>query len=200
MVRRMDMKSQILARSFYARDTVQVARNLLGNRLVRVKGRSRMEGSIVEVEAYRGGDDPASHAFRGLTPRNAPMFGEPGHAYVYFTYGNHYCLNITTQETGVPGAVLIRAIEPLTGLRAMQLLRPNVPDLNLTNGPGKLTKALGIDKSLNNIDMTKLGPLFVAESDERKFEIETSTRVGIRQGVNRLWRFYIAVNPYVSKR
>ncbi len=160
----------------------------------------RTVGRIVEVEAYRGGDDPASHAFRGLTPRNAPMFGEPGRAYIYFTYGNHYCLNITTQETGKPGAVLIRAIEPLEGLPAMRRMRPNVPDSNLTNGPGKLTKAMGIDKSFNEIDVTKRGPLFVEESDHSKFNVERSVRVGISQGRGRLWRFYVAGNLYVSKR
>ena len=152
----MGMKRSLPPREFYARGTVKVAKGLLGKRLVRVRGKNRMVGRIVEVEAYRGFDDPASHAFRGLTPRNAPMFGEAGHAYVYFTYGNHYCLNITTQDVGTPGAVLIRAIEPLEGLGTMRRLRPKVPDSNLANGPGKLTKALGIDMSLNKIDMTKL--------------------------------------------
>jgi len=193
------MKPCILPRDFYARDTVKVAKDLLGKRLIRVKGKNRMEGRIVEVEAYRGLDDPASHAFRGPTPRNAPMFGEPGHAYIYFTYGNHYCLNITTQEVGTPGAVLIRAMQPLEGLRKMRQLRPNVLDSNLTNGPGKLTKALGIDKSLNEIDMTKRGSLFVTESDETVLNVAKSARVGISQGTNRLWRFYISGNSYVSK-
>ncbi|MGD0176007.1 MAG: DNA-3-methyladenine glycosylase [Candidatus Bathyarchaeia archaeon] len=194
------MKLRVLPRKFYARDTVRVAKCLLGKRLVRVKGRSRMEGRIVEVEAYRGLDDPASHAFRGPTPRNAPMFGEPGHAYVYFTYGNHYCLNITTQATGTPGAVLIRAVEPIEGLQAMRRLRPNVSDPNLTNGPGKLTKALGIDRALNEVDMTKPSPLFVVDSDETQFEIARSARVGISRGTDLLWRFHIRGNPYVSKR
>lgn len=194
------MKLRVLPRKFYARDTVRVAKCLLGKRLVRVKGRSRMGGRIVEVEAYRGLDDPASHAFRGPTPRNAPMFGEPGHAYVYFTYGNHYCLNITTQATGTPGAVLIRAVEPVEGLQAMRRLRPNVSDPNLTNGPGKLTKALGIDRALNEVDMTKPSPLFVADSDETQFEIVRSARVGISRGTDLLWRFHIRGNPYVSKR
>ena len=193
------MKPRVLPRDFYARDTVKVAKDLLGKRLVRVKGKNRMEGKIVEVEAYRGLDDPASHAFRGLTPRNAPMFGEPGHAYIYFTYGNHYCLNITTQKVGTPGAVLIRAIQPLEGLHEMRRLRPNVPDSNLTNGPGKLTKALGITKSLNEVDMTKRGDLFVTESDETMPKVAKSVRVGISQGADRLWRFYVAGNSYVSK-
>jgi len=195
----MGMKPHILLRDFYARDTVKVAKDLLGKRLVRVKGKNRMEGRIVEVEAYRGLEDPASHAFRGPTPRNAPMFGGPGHAYIYFTYGNHYCLNITTQEVGTPGAVLIRAMQPLEGLREMRRLRPKVLDSNLTNGPGKLTKALGIDKSLNEVDMTKRGELFVTDSDEATFDVAKSARVGISQGRDRLWRFYVAGNSYVSK-
>jgi DNA-3-methyladenine glycosylase len=193
-------RSRIVPRAFYARGTVRVAKDLLGKRLVRIRGRGRMVGEIVEVEAYRGSDDPASHAFRGLTPRNAPMFGEAGHAYVYFTYGNHYCLNITTRENGMPGAVLIRAIEPTEGISTMARLRPKVPKLALTNGPGKLTKALGIDKSLNEIDMTKHGPLYVTRAQARDFEVGRSSRIGIAAGKDRLWRFYILGNPYVSRR
>jgi DNA-3-methyladenine glycosylase len=190
---------RILHRGFYSRETVQVAESLLGKHLVRVRGNTTMTGKIVEVEAYRGSDDPASHAFRGRTPRNAPMFGEPGHAYIYFTYGNHYCLNVTTQESGIPGAVLIRAIEPVEGLSAMKRLRPNVPEFALTNGPGKLTKALAIDKTLNEVDMTKAGPLFIMDTDEEHFKIARSTRVGITVAMERLWRFYISGNQYVSK-
>ncbi len=193
------IRSRIVPRGFYARETVHIAMDLLGKHLVRIKGKFRMEGKIVEVEAYRGSDDPASHAFRGMTKRNAPMFGEPGHAYVYFTYGNHYCLNITTQQSGTPGAVLIRAMEPVEGLSAMKRLRPNIQDLELTSGPGKLTKALGIDKSLNEVDMTRRGLLFVIDRRTQGFEIVRSTRVGIRQGRDRMWRFYISGNPYVSK-
>lgn len=173
---------------------------MLGMNLVRASAGSNLVGRIVEVEAYRGRDDPASHAFRGKTGRNSPMFGEPGHAYIYFTYGNHYCLNVTTQKSGIPGAVLIRAIEPLAGLQAMGRWRPSVPGSNLTNGPGKLTKALGIDKALNGIDMTTRGPLYITESYDSRFEIRRSTRIGISQGTDRLWRFYIADNAYVSKR
>ena len=189
----------IVTRSFYARDTVEVAKQLLGKHLVRVIGGTWLVGRVVEDEAYRGSDDPASHAFRGITPRNAPMFGEPGHAYVYFTYGNHFCLNVTTQETGTPGAVLIRALEPLEGLDVMRKLRPNMPDLALTNGPGKLTKALGIDKSLNEIDMTNHGPLFFTDPGEKSFKVMKSKRIGIREDRGRLWRFHIQGNPYVSR-
>jgi DNA-3-methyladenine glycosylase len=172
---------------------------LLGKHLVRVKGEHSMVGRIVEVEAYRGSDDPASHAFHGRTLRNAAMFGEPGHAYIYFTYGNHYCLNITTQRFGTPGAVLIRAIEPMRGMDVMKRLRPHVSDQDLTNGPGKLTKALGIDGSLNQTDMTIHGALFVEDSEQRAFKIKKSTRIGISRGKSRLWRFYIGGNKFVSK-
>lgn len=190
-----------LPRSFYDKGTVSVARKLLGKRLVRVRGRVELIGRIVEVEAYRGEDDSASHAYRGKTPRNMPMFGEPGHAYIYFTYGNHYCLNVTTQRPGVPGAVLIRAVEPLNGLSLMRRLRPGVSDLQLTNGPGKLTKAFAIDKSLNEIDLTKLSHLFINQPrSESTFVIERSPRIGITSGNERLWRFYIKCNPYVSRR
>jgi len=193
-------RSRILGSSFFARDTVEVAVDLLGKYLVRTKGASRMVARIVEVEAYRGSDDPASHAFRGLTTRNAPMFGNPGHAYIYFTYGNHYCLNVTTQAPGTPGAVLFRAVQPVEGISAMRFFRPNVSDSELTNGPGKLTKALAISKSLNEHDMTLRGPLFVTDRGKSNFEIWSSTRVGIRSGLDRLWRFYINGNPYVSKK
>jgi len=193
------LKVLTLTRDFYGRDTVRVAKELLGTYLVRVKGKSRMVGRIVEVEAYRGSDDPASHAFRGLTLRNEPMFGEPGHAYIYFTYGNHYCLNVTTQKSGTPGAVLVRALEPLQGLVTMRWLRPKVSDIELTNGPGKLTKAFGIDKSLNKVDLTQPGPLFISPGSGEPLKIVRSTRVGIREGTDRLWRFYIADCQYVSK-
>ena len=195
-----DYMTRLLPSTFFARDTVKVAPDLLGKHLVRLKDGERMIGRIVEVEAYRGSDDPASHAFRGLTPRNAPMFGDPGHAYIYFTYGNHYCLNITTQKAGTPGAILLRALEPVEGIDVMRRFRPNVPDSELTNGPGKLTKALAIDKSLNEQDMTIKGPLFVEDPGKDDLEIWRSTRVGIREGLERLWRFYIKGNPYVSKR
>ena len=194
------MNVRILTQDFYSRGTVDVARDLLGKHLVRVRRKTRMAGVIVEVEAYQGSDDPASHAYRGKTPRNAPMFGEAGHAYVYFTYGNHYCLNITTQRLGVAGAVLIRALEPSEGICVMKRLRPDVPDSELTSGPGKLTKALGIDKSLNEIDMTTTGSLFVEDHGVHHLKIEESTRIGIRAGTDKLWRFYLLGNPYLSKR
>lgn len=190
----------ILPRNFYARGTVLVARNLLGKHLVRVRDGGKLICRIVEVEAYRGSDDPASHAFRGMTSRNRPMFGLAGHTYVYFTYGNHYCLNVTTQPEGRPAAVLIRAVEPLEGIEIMRQHRPKVEDFQLTNGPGKLTKALDIDKSLNQVDLTQPGPLFITKpTHEEHLTINRSSRIGISSGTERLWRFYLKSNPYVSK-
>jgi len=179
---------------------VTVARALLNKHLVRVNGGTVLIGRIVEVEAYGGRNDPASHAHRGKTPRNMPMFGEPGHAYIYFTYGNHYCLNATTQPPGVAGAVLIRAVEPLKGLDTMKKLRPDVSELQLTNGPGKLTKAFAIDRSLNEIDLTRRGILYIGNTrTESPFAVERSPRIGITLGIERLWRFYIESNEYVSR-
>ena len=194
---------QIIPAEFYARNTVEVAPALLGKLLVRTIGRDRLVGRIVEVEAYGGRDDPASHAFHGLTSRNAPMYGEPGHAYIYFTYGNHYCLNITTQKAGRPGAVLLRALQPAHGLGMMRRFRPNVKDTELTNGPGKLTKAMRIDKSLNEQSMAVRGPLFVTEPQQlvrNAYEIWRSTRIGITEGLDKQWRFFLKENPYVSRR
>jgi DNA-3-methyladenine glycosylase len=195
------MSMEPVSRSFYSKGTVTVARNLLGKYLVRMRGGDSLIGRIVEVEAYRGSDDPASHAYRGKTPRNMPMFGEPGHAYIYFTYGNHFCLNVTTRRSGTAGAVLIRAVEPCVGIELMRKLRPGVPDQQLTNGPGKLTKSFDISKSLNETDMTARGPLFIGhEGKEVPFVIGRSPRIGIRVGTERLWRFYVKFNPYVTKR
>lgn len=190
---------QPVPRSFYEKGTVTIARALLNKHLVRVIGRAVLIGRIVEVEAYGGRNDPASHAYRGSTPRNMPMFGEPGHAYIYFTYGNHYCLNVTTQRAGVAGAVLLRAIEPLKGLDMMKRFRPGVPEIQLSNGPGKLTKALAIDKSLNKIDLTRKGPLFIGKASGLPSTIKRSPRIGITLGFERLWRFYIESNQYVSR-
>ena len=195
-----DESTDPLPRSFYERGTVTVAKALLNMHLVRVDGSTVLIGRIVEVEAYGGRNDPASHAYSGKTPRNTPMFGESGHAYIYFTYGNHYCLNVTTQPPGIAGAVLIRALEPLKGLNTMKRLRPGVSELQLTNGPGKLTKAFAIDRSLNEIDLTRRGVLYIGKTrTESTFAVERSPRIGITLGIERLWRFYIESNEYVSR-
>ena len=189
-----------LQRFFYERDTVIVARELLGKILVRRIGATTLEGVIVEVEAYRGYDDPASHAYRGQTRRNLVMFGEPGHAYVYFTYGMHYCLNVTTEPAGQPGAVLIRALKPAKGIKRMIKERGTKRIRELTNGPARLTQAFVVTKALNGHDLTIGRKLFIRESNiPEPVEIESSARIGIRTGLERPWRFFIKGNPFVSK-
>lgn len=140
----------ILPRSFYNRPTLTVARELIGARLVRILNSKKLVGLITETEAYISEKDLACHAKAGLTPRTQVMFGEPGHAYVYFTYGNHWMLNVVTEREGFPAAVLIRAIQPIEGVEIMLKRR----DGRDTFGPGKLTQAMGIDKALNTADLT----------------------------------------------
>jgi DNA-3-methyladenine glycosylase len=142
-----------LSRKFYARDTVTVARELLGQRLVRVCNDQRLAGLITETEAYVGETDLACHARAGRTPRTEVMFGPPGHAYIYFNYGLHWMLNVVTERAGFPAAVLIRAIAPVSGLEAMRRHRGHKPDRALADGPGKLTQALRIDGALHGVDL-----------------------------------------------
>ena len=189
-----------LARFFYERDTVGVAKELLGKVLVRRVGAAVLEGIIVEVEAYRGYDDPASHAYRGPTRRNQVMFGEPGHAYVYFTYGMHYCLNVTTEPAGQPGAVLIRAAQPIKGIERMKKERRTDQIKNLANGPAKLTRTFAVTRALNGHDLTLGTKLFIAETDRSEpLKIVSRRRIGIRVGLDRPWRFLIKGNPFVSR-
>ncbi|MFQ5792922.1 MAG: DNA-3-methyladenine glycosylase [Acidobacteriota bacterium] len=196
-----------LPRSFYARPTLEVARDMLGALLVRRwKGRY-LTGRIVEVEAYIGEKDPACHAYRGRTPRNEVMYGAPGHAYVYFTYGMHCLLNAVTEPVGFPAAVLIRALEPLAGVEQMRRLRASTsprpdkkafPDRELTSGPARLCAALKIDLTLNGSDLTA-PPVFLAASSLPTVGVRWSSRVGIRAGRDRLWRAYLEGNPFVSR-
>ena len=185
-------------RSFFERDSVSVARELLGYTLVRVKDGRRLSGVIVEVEAYGGSTDPASHAYRGRSPRNAVMFGEGGHAYVYFVYGFHNCLNFTTEKESVPGAVLIRALEPKEGVEEMMKGRRVRRLEDLANGPGKLTAAMGIDRGFNGEDLLNSERLFVEEGPRPK-KVQRSARVGIRVGTDRPWRFFVVGSGYVSR-
>ncbi|MDH5691142.1 MAG: DNA-3-methyladenine glycosylase [Candidatus Bathyarchaeota archaeon] len=142
----MTCSKSVLPRNFYTHDTHTVARELLAKHLVRCIGDAELVGMIIEVEAYGGGDDPASHAYKGVTPRNRLMFGEGGFAYVYFTCGIHHCFNVTTQKQGVAGAVLIRALEPINGIEMMRRNRRMTRLHDLANGPGKLTEAMGMTK------------------------------------------------------
>jgi len=192
---------KVLPRAFYARKTLIVAKELLGKHLVRRVKEGEMVGKVVEVEAYRGSDDPASHAYRGKRPRSKLMFGKAGIAYVYFIYGNHHCLNVTTERVGVPGAVLFRALEPVKGMEVMQKNRGTKSLSNLTNGPGKLTQALNITKKQNGLDLTKEGELFIHDPEEKEFpEIVSTKRVGVKAGLDKPWRFYIKENRFVSRK
>ena len=184
---------KIIPQEFYGRNTIDVAKDLLGKILVRVLDRKTLSGIIVETEAYRSTDDPASHSYRGKTERNSVMFGEVGRAYVYFTYGNHFCLNIVAKEESTPaGAVLIRAIEPVEGIKLMHGLRKTNDLYNLTSGPGKLTRALNI---------TKKGEMYILNGkDTSDSSIIAASRIGIRVALDRQWRFLIADNKFVSRK
>jgi len=183
---------------FYARPAVEVARDLLGKTFVRRLGSTILSGRVVETEAYRGESDPGSHAFRGLSPRTQVMFGPPGRLYVYFAYGMHFCANVVTEEEGVAGAVLLRALEPLSGLELMERRRGRGKPIELCSGPAKLCSAFGISRSDNGA--TLLGREFSIEDDQFEVgEVLSSTRVGLTNGKSLPLRFYIVGNPYVSK-
>ena len=190
-----------LPRRFYIRETLTVAEKLLGKKIVRHTNSTRLVGKIVEVEAYRGSDDPGSHAYKGMTLRNRLMFGKGGFAYVYFTYGMHYCFNVVTESQHAPGAVLIRALEPLDGIETMRKNRGNKNLLNLTNGPAKLTEAMNITKKQNGLDLTRGKELLICEPEVKEnFEVVATKRIGIKVGVDKLWRFCIKDNKFVSRR
>lgn len=187
-----------LTRTFYRRDPLDLAPDLL-NKLLVHGGRV---GRIVEVEAYRGADDPASHAFRGPTPRTEVMFGPAGHLYVYFSYGMHWCANVVAGETGRAGAVLIRAVEPVMGLAEMRAVRPAARrDVDLTNGPAKVCQALGVVGSFDGIDLTRPDSPVVLRDDgvPPPPEPTTGPRVGISVAVDHPWRFSVPANPYRSR-
>ncbi|RMG64568.1 MAG: DNA-3-methyladenine glycosylase [Calditrichaeota bacterium] len=187
-----------LPRAFYHRDTVTVAQELLGCYLVRRLGGELLIGRIVETEAYVGESDPACHAARGKTARNAVMYGPPGYAYVYFIYGMYYCLNAVTEREGFPAAVLIRALEPVAGLETMKRLRRTSRVENLTNGPGKLCQAMAIDRELNGADLCGSDLVVVPGNRIEATKILATPRIGIREGTEHLWRFLLAGNPWVS--
>jgi DNA-3-methyladenine glycosylase len=196
-----------LSRKFYSRKTGIVAKELLGKTLVHKTDEGIISGKIVETEAYLAQKDPGSHAYRGITERNRIMFGPAGKAYIYLVYGNHYCLNVVTEKDGVGGAVLIRALEPQEGIKIMKKHRRiDEPLACLTNGPGKLTKALGITGSMNGVDLTGIKLFIISQiasgkkkSPSRDFSIVTTGRIGIRKGKNLPYRYYIEGSKFVSR-
>ena len=190
-----------LPQTFYLRPTVEVARDLLGALLVRtLPGGETLSGLIAETEAYVT-DDPASHAYRGRTPRNGVMWGPAGHAYVYRSYGIHEMLNFVTEREGVAEAVLIRAIEPVAGIETMRKARGGIMSrFELTNGPGKLAQALEITRiNFNGIDITSPHSALAVYERGTAPDIEVTTRVGITKGVELPYRFLISGSAYVSR-
>ena len=180
-----------LPRKFFARDTVLVAKELLGKKLVRKIGSKIISGIIIETEAYRQNDDAASHAFSGITPRNEAMFGQVGCAYVYFTYGMYYCVNVVARNHKyTAGAVLIRALKPVEGVDSM--IRYRKKKTNLTDGPAKLAQALSIDKKLYGEDLIKSSKLCITNGI-RKGRIISSSRVGINNAISKKWNFKITI-------
>jgi DNA-3-methyladenine glycosylase len=194
-----------LPREFYDRDPRRVCRELLGKVLVRTERRKYLTARIVEVEAYLGKNDGASHSFIGRTARNAVLFGPPGFAYVYFIYGNHYCLNVSCLPDGVAGGILFRAVEPLVGTDAMARARGltlnSERDLrNLTSGPGRLAEAFEITRERDNgKDLTSEdSDLFIADDGYRVGRVLTTPRIGVTKAAERPWRYVIAGNSFVS--
>jgi len=198
-----------LPRGFYDRPTLDVARGLLGTVLVHDRRGVRTSGVIVEVEAYIGESDPACHAAPGPTRRNAPLYGTPGHAYVYLNYGIHYLVNVVTEAHGSPAAVLIRALDPLDGIGVMRRRRGRamkgrrrrpasaIATSDLCRGPGNLTKAMGITLAENRLDLTG-DRLFVEDRGIRVDEVAWGPRIGITVGTETPWRAWIAGHPAVS--
>lgn len=191
------LSSTRLQRDYFNQHTVSLARDLLGKRLVRIEGNYRMAGLIVEAEAYRGQEDLGCHARAGLTPRTRVMFGPPGYAYVYFTYGMHWMLNFVSEEAGFPAAVLIRGIWPTEGIAFMAARRRGQPRSAWTDGPAKLCQALGIDQTLNGADLCAAeGELFIEAGISISTEnVTISPRVGLNSvpepWKSMPWRFQV---------
>ncbi|MEZ5244676.1 MAG: DNA-3-methyladenine glycosylase [Acidimicrobiales bacterium] len=190
--------SRRLGRRFFARPTLEVAPDLL-NKVLVAPG---VAGRIVEVEAYRGSDDPGSHAYRGVTPRTEVMFGPPGHLYVYFTYGMHWCANVVTDRSGVSGAVLLRAVTPLRGVPRMRLRRPAARrDRDLANGPAKLAQAFGIGGQHDGADLVRAdhGVSIRDDGTPPPDRPAVGTRIGLSQGIDLPWRFAVPGVAEVSR-
>jgi DNA-3-methyladenine glycosylase len=194
-----------LPHSFYDRDPRRVGPDLLGKILVRQQSKKLLTGRIVEVEAYLGAEDPAAHASIGRTPRNAVLFGPPGRAYVYFIYGNHYCLNVSCLPDGVPGGILFRALEPLEGTEEMFKLRGIAEDSDLrrlTSGPGRLAAAFGITRERDNgKDLTSSrSDLYIADDSSEPPRVLITKRIGITKAAEMPLRYIVAGSRFVSGR
>ena len=190
--------SHRLGRRSFARPTLEVAPDLL-NKVLVAPG---VAGRIVEVEAYRGSDDPGSHAFRGVTPRTEGMFGQAGHLYVYFTYGMHWCANVVTDQTGTPGAVLVRAVAPLRGVALLRGRRPAAKrDVDISNGPAKLAQAFGIGEMHDGADLVRaeMGVSIRDDGTPPPTSPAVGPRIGLSQGTELPWRFATDGAPEVSR-
>ncbi len=199
------LSARKLRKSFYRRELLDVAKSLLGKILVKVDGKNILSGIIVEVEAYHGDFDEAAHSYRGITKRTEIMFESGGYLYVYFTYGAHHCCNVVTGKKGQGTAVLIRAVEPISGIDTMiknrfgRKLKNNKEIFNLTSGPGKTCQAFGIDRKYSGTDLTG-NEIFILDGEKIKSkDIGVSKRIGISRSVELPWRFFIKNNPYLSR-
>jgi len=184
-----------LPRSFYYRDTVDVARDLLGKKLVRNINGNMISGIITETEAYKQNSDPASHAYRGITKRNKAMFSQTGTVYIYIIYGIYCCINVVARNSNcLAGAVLIRSLNPVNGVNIMMQNR-NVRNLStLVNGPGKITKALQIDMGQYGVDLVNSNHLYILDINIKTTKILCDKRIGIKKGLDKLWNFKICAN------
>lgn len=188
-------RADTLPRSFFVRPVLEVASDLLGAVIVHGPVAVR----LTEVEAYDGANDPASHAYRGLTPRTTVMFGPPGHLYVYFTYGMHHCANLVCGPDGTASAVLLRAGEVIAGLDVARTHRPAVTrDVALARGPANLVRSLGLGPEHNGADVVGPGPVRIRPAGPEQREIRSGPRVGVSAGATRPWRFWLADDPTVS--
>jgi len=189
-----------LNKSFYLSDTVTVAKELLGKYIFKKSVIGYLAAKIVETEAYLGDEDPACHAFRKITKRNEPMFEEGGISYVYFIYGNYYCFNVVTESQGIGSAVLIRGVEPISGINSMKRNRGMIQkDTDLTNGPSKFCLAFNIDKLDNKEDLTE-DKIFISKSKKKESVIiNVAKRIGIKEGTELPYRFFLKDNLYVTK-
>lgn len=185
-------------KAFLEQDPVAVAEQLLGCHLIRKTPQGIIRLRITETEAYKGHEDPASHAFRGLTPRNQLMFGDVGRVYVYFIYGMHFCMNIVSHQVGDVGAILLRAAEVVEGFDIIRTNRPKAKERDLLNGPAKLTQACNIDMSFNGYDLQQPTEELVLEKNSHNRSIIKTSRIGISKGQEFMWRFVLGDEPNVN--